>query len=720
MELNGAEIRNFFEIVIGEKSVDSKSRNIVSIPHYQRPYRWTTDLVANLIQDWAQADSDYFAGSIVTVVRDDSKIFELIDGQQRLTTIYLANFIRFLLYRVMVRECCVQRRLIRSHDDILQKLIETQSYFLRENDSLQRYLEKTKQTETEIKDEDFEKYYRESAFLPIDCWENDQSYLEKHSQQLKKYLEKSTLLLSYHRSFFNQVLLEVLSSACIKISDRQKPELSFMELEPSVFQGGGKTYIEAIQTLFDNFCKIVEEESAVADGYNYARVLTEKISDFLQQIQICVIETNNPDDAYTLFETLNERSLALDNLDLIKNQFFKCFVETNKNLSESEKDKSIEELDNFWNDEIFKGAGTQEKGLITFLAVAYITGNTKITPKQTDKSIRSALKKYLSEYSESNPYTINSAKTDFNVFNACRIILDNAGVKYKSIHDTAYEAFYDSGTTLKKCMHFLRGAGQDTVLAGLIAAVLNYIRIKEKASNFEGSKVQALSSNYLDGSLPKELQTIAFDLWKISMKSKSYNKVLDHSWELLNKNKLCSNSFQSHYLSAAIDNVLDNEFKDWLQKWSYGGKNYKIRILFARCFQLTEEDGKLKKASHSTSPLDKQDVDHMEPVKIDMNHPKSYFEHVDRSSIINQLGNMMILPSSDNKKKSNSPMQNVFTAFASTNLSSHFIVEKTKELLDANHTPGNDGIKVPNEAFFTERKKFLIDTFMKAVEIPFE
>ena len=93
MELNGAEIRNFFEIVIGEKSVDSKSRNIVSIPHYQRPYRWTTDLVANLIQDWAQADSDYFAGSIVTVVRDDSKIFELIDGQQRLTTIYLDYFI---------------------------------------------------------------------------------------------------------------------------------------------------------------------------------------------------------------------------------------------------------------------------------------------------------------------------------------------------------------------------------------------------------------------------------------------------------------------------------------------------------------------------------------------------------------------------------------------------------------------------------------------------
>lgn len=719
MELKGAEIRNFFEMVIGEKSADSKSRNIVSIPHYQRPYRWTKDLVESLIQDWAQADSDYFAGSIVTVIRNNSKNFELIDGQQRFTTIYLANFIRFLLYRVMVRECCLQKRLIRSHDDVLQKLIETQSYFLKENDNLHNYLEKTKQIETEI-EEDFEKHYRESAFLPIDCWENDQSYLEKYSQQLKKYLEKSTLLLSYHRSFFNQVLIEVLSSACIKISDRQKPELSFMELDPSILNGGGETYIEAIHTLFDGFCKIVEEESAVADGYNYARVLTEKISDFLQQIQICVIETNNPDDAYTLFETLNERSLALDNLDLIKNQFFKCFVETNKNLSESVKDKSIEELDSFWNDEIFKGAGIQEKGLITFLAVAYITGSTKITPKQTDKSTRSALKKYLSEFNELNPYSISSAKTDFSVFKACRIILDNAGVKYKSVHDTAYEAFYDSGTTLKKCIHFLRGAGQDTVLAGLIAAVLNYIRIKEKVSNFEGLKVQALSSNYLDGSLPKELQTIAFDLWKISMKSKSYNKVLDHSWELLNNNNLSSNDFKSHHLSATIDDELDDEFKDWLQKWSYGGKNYKIRILFARCFQLTEESGKLKTASHSTSPLDKQDVDHMEPVKIDMNHPKSYFEHVDRNSIINQLGNMMILPSSDNKKKSNSPMQNVFTAFASTNLSSHFIVKKTKILLDANHTPGNNGIKVPNEMFFTERKKHLIDSFMKAVEIPFE
>lgn len=66
MDLKGAEIRNFFGIISGKNDINSESINIVTIPHYQRPYRWKSDLVANLILDWHQADSNYFAGSIVT------------------------------------------------------------------------------------------------------------------------------------------------------------------------------------------------------------------------------------------------------------------------------------------------------------------------------------------------------------------------------------------------------------------------------------------------------------------------------------------------------------------------------------------------------------------------------------------------------------------------------------------------------------------------------
>lgn len=727
MDLKGAEIRSFFELVAGERSKNPTQRYIIKIPHYQRPYRWGEELIDNLVQDWAQANSAYFAGSIVTVVREGKREFELIDGQQRFTTIYLANYLRFLFYRVMAKECCTSKKFSRSHDDVLHRLIETESYLLGSSNKLNEYLAKIEEVaaQEDASDDDNEKYFLEYACFPSMCGENDEDYLKNHYQLLKAYLKGSNLILSYDRSFFNEVLLEVLSSACIKITERKEPELIFYHLDDRILEGGGAAYKQAIQTLFDAFCEIYKEENANSNNLNafyFARGCAEKINDFLTQIQICAIETTNPDDAYTLFETLNERSLALDNLDLIKNQLYKTFVESNKKLSDIEKDQSIEFLDKIWNDEIFKDTGIQQKGLITFLAVTYITGDTSITPKQADKRMRGALKTYLTKYNEGNPYTYDLALADFNVFKACRTILDEAGVRYQSIPKVACEVFYGPGTILKKCIHFIRGAGQDTVLAGLFAVILNYIRLKESVADLDNSKVKSYAKDYLNTSLPPELQEMAYDLWKASMQSNSYTKALNHSWDLLTSNNLSSTSFKALSLPAHIDNELKQEFNDWLQTWSYGRKkqSYKIRILFARCLQLTEDQsGLLKNACNLTIPLNSEDIDHMEPTKIDVNNAESYFQDDDREAIINQLGNMMILPASNNRRKSNSPMQSVFNAFASTNLSGHFLIKKTEELLNSNHNKGPNGVKVPTKEFFTERKKYLIQTFSKAMSTPF-
>lgn len=729
MDLKGAEIRNFFGIIVGKNDINSETRSIVTIPHYQRPYRWKADLVSDLIQDWGQADSNYFAGSIVTVIKEGSNnksnSFELIDGQQRFTTIYLINYIRFLFFRVMVRECCMPGKLLKSHDDFLGKLIDVQSYILTGNDNLLKYKDKIDLIDSgdNEDDENYEIHFRELASFPNDCFENDDNYLEEHYVFLKKYLKKSNFLLSYDRSFFNNVLIEVLSSVCIKISSRNKPELIIRDLDKNIIEGGGEAYKIAIQTIFDAFCKIIDEDNNVKtdNAFNYARALSLKISDFLKQIQICVIETGNPDDAYTLFETLNERSLALDNLDLIKNQFFKTFVESNNaDMSETEKDVFIQELDNFWNEEIFKETAIKGKALITFLAVAYITGSTVITPKQTDKNIRNALKNYLSQYDSSNPYTIDLIRSNFNVFKACKIILDTAGVKYSSEANLAYENFYTQNTILEKCIHFLRGANQDTVLAGLFAVILNYIRLVDKVSDFDPTKVKQFSEKYLKTKdLPEEIKGVAFDFWKLSMKSKTHQNVLKHSSILLEKNDLKSNSFQIINIDANVASKLDDEFKESLQTWSYG-QNYKIRILFARCFQLKPNpSGKLINVSFPLTTTQKLDVDHMEPKKLDVSHQDCYFQHSDRTSFVNQLGNMMILTSDSNRQKSNKPMVMVFPVLDDIGLSEHFITKQTKKFLDANHTFSGNKLKVPTENFFNERKQFLIDTFSEAIEVPF-
>ena len=62
------------------------------IPLYQRPYAWTTEHVEELLDDLVDAmrrdsDAPYFLGSIVLIKSDDNAKSEVVDGQQRLTTL---------------------------------------------------------------------------------------------------------------------------------------------------------------------------------------------------------------------------------------------------------------------------------------------------------------------------------------------------------------------------------------------------------------------------------------------------------------------------------------------------------------------------------------------------------------------------------------------------------------------------------------------------------
>jgi hypothetical protein len=69
-----------------------------SVPEYQRPYLWTTEQCAELLDDVLRAMGDnpsvtltnlpeYFLGSVVLVREEDAVHHEVVDGQQRLTTL---------------------------------------------------------------------------------------------------------------------------------------------------------------------------------------------------------------------------------------------------------------------------------------------------------------------------------------------------------------------------------------------------------------------------------------------------------------------------------------------------------------------------------------------------------------------------------------------------------------------------------------------------------
>ena len=65
---------------------------LFEIPLYQRPYAWTTEHVEELLDDLIDAmrrdiHAPYFLGSVVLIKNDDDAESEVVDGQQRLTTL---------------------------------------------------------------------------------------------------------------------------------------------------------------------------------------------------------------------------------------------------------------------------------------------------------------------------------------------------------------------------------------------------------------------------------------------------------------------------------------------------------------------------------------------------------------------------------------------------------------------------------------------------------
>lgn len=78
-----AETKSFKELFMSD--------SIYIIPPYQRDYSWNNENSEweDLWNDITSADTKHYVGFIVLKEREDDKLIEVIDGQQRLATIVL-------------------------------------------------------------------------------------------------------------------------------------------------------------------------------------------------------------------------------------------------------------------------------------------------------------------------------------------------------------------------------------------------------------------------------------------------------------------------------------------------------------------------------------------------------------------------------------------------------------------------------------------------------
>lgn len=94
--LEGSVLPISAEIKLETKPVGNIKENFF-LPSYQRGYRWRSNEVERLLDDIYSTETDYCLQPLVLKELEDKYKYELIDGQQRLTTIYL-------IYRFMNEE----------------------------------------------------------------------------------------------------------------------------------------------------------------------------------------------------------------------------------------------------------------------------------------------------------------------------------------------------------------------------------------------------------------------------------------------------------------------------------------------------------------------------------------------------------------------------------------------------------------------------------------
>ena len=124
---------------------------LFKIPNYQRPYSWTTEQSSELVADLQEyikgkkedieVLNPYFLGSIV-LVKGDKSVSEVIDGQQRLTTLTIL----FSVLRNLIDDNEIKREITKYLGQKGSKLLKTKNTFRislrpRDLDFFQKYIQ---------------------------------------------------------------------------------------------------------------------------------------------------------------------------------------------------------------------------------------------------------------------------------------------------------------------------------------------------------------------------------------------------------------------------------------------------------------------------------------------------------------------------------------------------------------------------------------------------
>lgn len=749
MDLKGAEIRNILEMCM---SIGTKTRVPlnVNVPYYQRPYRWDEKRITSLIEDFHKnkqenASAEYFVGSVVLV--EDSNIpnrYDIIDGQQRVTTVFLLNYLLFLIQRSYVEEMISTKGSnldgpLNDLNEIYSNLLGTRytTVFSDMRNTIIEQMETLNDLGESQRDQVYSaiaELYRKTVFLPERDFTNLQRYYDEYEELQKNFILTDSLALSYSRKTFNSTLKDALAKVCIIVSKDDNPHLNIIgegDLNANILQ-----YTNAIKYEFNTIMRLVKLTGRPLQN---TREILKYMKEIIENVRFCVIMTGNERDAYTLFEVLNDRAMEIDDLELIKNLFLKAYCNTSGD-SDALIDINIGILDQIWGDEVFtRDLSDAHTKLISYLGTLYLTADESTFTNKIERYREIIESRYLSDYSlASNKYAFSKALNDIRIYQMLRIIIEEYKIPVRNAATACIAAENNSQASITyKTFHLLNALKLDGVLPALTNTIIRQFMNKMEANGIKEVNISdfktyitEIRDDYQHNANNFEYRIIhelAFKLWKSALMSKDY--VIPRE---IAKKGLQNIYAKKWYPTGVLIDITTQskmlqQFQEWTQNWQYGKSvtaDLKVKVLFINLFKTkidsAETELTFDKAVY-TFVTDKLQLDHMEARRPNPSNMAKHFlpadPHEPREKYIDSLGNMMILDSNNNNDKDNKPLAEAMPYYENM-CSGHWLNELTSRLLQSYHNNvsiAGTNYMVPKEQFFTQRGSRLIHYFEKIV-----
>lgn len=295
----------------------SQSTKVLKIPLQQRDYDWGNkdeegNSIEGLLEDMdyhiSESTDNYFAGTVL-LENQNSDSLKLIDGQQRITTLFLLNFVGYLTSIYRIENMPTYPNPIhyalqfKDRFDTFLKF-EKRIFITNLNDSVDSLINQTGATES---NQELLKRIGRSRNAEIEYWTN------------------ITIRLQFDDLDINASIIETIKKT------------NLLELNGKFeFKTNKGLYANGLKVILDYLNETNQQGPNSNDEYLKEHIV--RVEKYLNVCGLASIISEDENDSFRLFEILNDRGQDLSALDLIKNIILEKCKQKNIKINDFTKD----------------------------------------------------------------------------------------------------------------------------------------------------------------------------------------------------------------------------------------------------------------------------------------------------------------------------------------------------------------------------------------------